>query len=118
MKIAYKIRNECVLLAQRKICHFLDPRPSTLHKNPRLHRLKNDGKVITPAEREVKDSRSSGMFESCIRRSRSCFGTSSRYLRIPRIFLSGERNNYEEAITITFGGNKEEIIIISEHTYV
>ena len=81
--------------------------------DPRLHRLKNDGKVITPAEREVKDSRSSGMFESCIRRSRSCIGTSSRYLRILRIFLSGERNNYEEEITITFGGNKEEIIIIS-----
>ena len=118
MKIAYKIRNECFLLARRKICHFLDPRHSTLHKNPRLHRLKNDGKVITPAEREVKDSRSSGMLESCIRRSRSCFGTSSRYLRILRIFLSGERNNYEEEITITFGGNKEEIIIISEHTYV
>ena len=118
MKIAYKIRNECFLLARRKICHFLDPRHSTLHKNPRLHRLKNDGKVITPAEREVKDSRSSGMLESCIRRSRSCFGTSWRYLRILRIFLSGERNNYEEEITITFGGNKEEIIIISEHTYV
>ena len=37
---------------------------------------------ITSAEREVKDSRSSGMFQSCTRRSRSCFGISSRYLRV------------------------------------
>ena len=31
MKIAYKIRNECFLLARKKICHFLDPRPSTFY---------------------------------------------------------------------------------------
>ena len=42
MKIAYKIRNECFLLARKKICHFstldippstLDILPSTLDKN-------------------------------------------------------------------------------------
>ena len=37
--------------------------------------------LITSAEREVKDSCSSGMFQICIRISGSCFGISWRYLR-------------------------------------
>ena len=113
MKIAYKIRKECFLLARKKAVSFsrpstFYPRPSKFYprQKPTLHWLKTDGKVITTAEREGKDSRSSGMFESCILRSRSCFGT-----RVLRFILSGERNSYEEEITITFGRNEEEIII-------
>ena len=30
MKIVDKIRKECFLLARKKICHFIDPRHSTL----------------------------------------------------------------------------------------
>ena len=37
---------------------------------------------ITSAERELKDWRGTGMFQSCIGMSRSCFGISSRYLRV------------------------------------
>ena len=44
--------------------------------------------------RSKADSHSSGMFQSCIRRSRSYFGISSRYLRVLWFILSGERNNY------------------------
>ena len=62
---------------------------------------------------EAKDLRRLGMFQSCIRRSRSCFGITSRYLRVLWFILSGKRNNYEEEIVITSGRNKEEIIIIS-----
>ena len=36
------------------------------------YNLKNCKELITSAEREVKDSRSAGMFQSCIRWSRSC----------------------------------------------
>ena len=43
MKIAYKIRNECFLLARRKICHFLDPRPSTLDILPSTKTLDSIG---------------------------------------------------------------------------
>ena len=59
--------------------------------------------LITSAEREVKDSRRSGMFQSCIRKSRSCFGISSRSLRVLSFILQGERNNYEEEIIIISG---------------
>ena len=38
-------------------------------------------RFITSVESELKDSRGTGMFQSCIRMSRSCFGISSRYLR-------------------------------------
>ena len=74
-----------------------------------------DNMIVTSAERGVKDSCSSGMLQSCIRRSRSCFtmsrscfGISSRYLRVLWFILSGERNNYEEEIIITSGRNKEK----------
>jgi len=30
MKIVHKIRKECFLLARKKICHFIDPRHSSL----------------------------------------------------------------------------------------
>ena len=33
--------------------------------------------IITSEERDVKDSRGSGMFQSCIQMSRSCLGISS-----------------------------------------
>ena len=39
-------------------------------------------RLVTSAEREVKDSRRSAMFQRCFRMSRSCFGISSRYLRV------------------------------------
>ena len=70
-------------------------------------------KFIISAERELKDSRRSGRFQSCIRRSRNCFGISSRYLWVLWFILTGERNNYQEETFITFGKNKEEIIITS-----
>ena len=62
---------------------------------------------------EVKDLRRLGMFQNCIRRSRSCFGITPRYLRVLWFILAGKGNNYEEEIVIASGRNKEEIIIIS-----
>ena len=39
-------------------------------------------KLITSAQLEVKDSRISGMFQSYIQGSQSCFGISARYHRV------------------------------------
>ena len=64
-------------------------------------------RLVTSAEREVMDSRHSGMFQSCFRMSRSCFGISSRYLRVLRFILSGERNNYEEEMTFITSAERE-----------
>ena len=43
----------------------------------------------------------------------SWFAISSRYLQVLLFILSGERNNCEEEIIITFERNQEEIFIIS-----
>ena len=51
-------------------------------------------------ESEEKDSHCSGMFQRCIRMSRSCFGISSRYLRVLWFILSEARNNYEEVLLL------------------
>ena len=39
-------------------------------------------RLVTSEAREKTDSRRSGMFQSCFRMTRSCFGISSRYLRV------------------------------------
>ena len=68
---------------------------------------------ISSAEREAKDSGSSGMFQrciwmsrSCFRMSRSCFGISSKCLRVLWFVLSRERNNYEKVLLLEEIKNK------------
>ena len=38
--------------------------------------------LVTSVEQEVKDSRGSGIFQSCFQMSQSCFRISSRYLQV------------------------------------
>ena len=52
------------------------------------------------------------MFQSCIRRSRSCLGINSRYLRVFYLVRQGKK------LIIIFGRNKEDVIIISSYARV
>ena len=70
-----------------KSAHFINW--ARLGGNPVNNIYNRTERIITSAEREVNDSRSSGMFQSCIRMSRSCFrmsqsrfGISSKYLQV------------------------------------
>ena len=95
----------CSRIANKKNQHVqgISFRPDT----DRSDRFSTLNKVfITSAEREVKDSCSSGMFQSCIRMSRSCFGICSRYLRVLLFILSGEINNYEKVLPLEEIKNK------------